>query len=47
VTVSRADACECHHLRRCKRERMCLLDVGVKEVLGAVEQRLAAGRSRV
>ena len=46
VTVSRADSCECHHLRRCTRERMCLLDIGVDEVLGAVEQRLAAGRRR-
>src|SRR6266436_2685316 len=41
MTVSRADTCECHHLRRCRRERMCLLDVGVDEVLDAVEQRLA------
>ena len=44
VTVSRANVCECHHLRRCRRERMCLLDVEVAEVLAAVERRLAAGR---
>jgi len=44
VTLSRADVCECHHLRRCRRERMCLLDIEVDEVLNAVERRLAAGR---
>ena len=42
VTVSRDAICHCHHLRRCKLERMCLLDIEVSEVLGAVEQRLAA-----
>ena len=41
-TVSRAAVCECHHLRRCRRERMCLLDIEVDEVLAAVERRLAA-----
>jgi lipopolysaccharide heptosyltransferase I len=41
-TVSRADVCECHHLRRCTRARMCLLDIGLDEVLRAVERRLAA-----
>lgn len=43
--VSRASVCECHHLRQCRRERMCLLDVGVEEVLMAVEHRLAAAES--
>jgi heptosyltransferase-1 len=47
ITVSRASMCGCHHLRRCRRERMCLLDVGVHEVFAAVETRLAAGRQRV
>jgi heptosyltransferase-1 len=42
AVVSRADACQCHHLRRCKLERMCLLDIEVEEVLGAVERRLNA-----
>jgi lipopolysaccharide heptosyltransferase I len=42
VTVSRDSVCECHHLRRCKRDRMCLLDIEVAEVLDAVERRLAA-----
>jgi len=42
VTVSRAAQCECHHLRRCRAARWCLLDVQVHEVLAAVEQRLAS-----
>jgi ADP-heptose:LPS heptosyltransferase len=40
VTVSRDAVCQCHHLRRCVRERMCLLDIEVDEVLHAVERRL-------
>jgi lipopolysaccharide heptosyltransferase I len=47
VTVSRDASCVCHHLRRCVRDRMCLLDIEAGEVLGAVERRLAAGESRV
>ena len=42
ITISRDAVCQCHHLRRCTRERMCLLDVEVAEVLDAVERRLAA-----
>ena len=42
VTVSRDEVCQCHHLRRCTRERMCLLDIEVAEVLEAVERRLGA-----
>jgi ADP-heptose:LPS heptosyltransferase len=42
VTVSRASVCECHHIRRCRRETMCLLDIQVDEVLSAVERRLSA-----
>jgi lipopolysaccharide heptosyltransferase I len=42
VTVSRDSVCQCHHLRRCTRARMCLLDIEVAEVLDAVERRLAA-----
>ncbi len=44
--VSRDDVCQCHHLRRCKLDRMCLLDIEVAEVVSAVERRLAAGRGR-
>jgi lipopolysaccharide heptosyltransferase I len=47
-TVSRAAICQCHHLRECQAERMCLLDIDVAEVLTAVEHRLqAAERTRV
>jgi lipopolysaccharide heptosyltransferase I len=41
-SVSRAAVCQCHHLRQCRLERMCLLDIEVPEVLDAVERRLAA-----
>jgi ADP-heptose:LPS heptosyltransferase len=44
VTVSRHAVCQCHHLRRCRLPTMCLDDIGVEEVLGAVEQRLAGVR---
>lgn len=40
ITVSRDTTCECHHLRRCVRERMCLLDIEVDEVVEAVGRRL-------
>jgi len=42
VTVSRAEVCQCHHLRRCTLDRMCLLDIQVDEVLAAIAQRLEA-----
>jgi heptosyltransferase-1 len=45
VTVSRDAVCECHHLRRCRLDRMCLLDIEVAEVLAAIERRLAAETS--
>ena len=41
VTVSRDAVCQCHHLRHCKLERMCLLDIEITEVLDAVERRIA------
>jgi heptosyltransferase-1 len=47
IALSRADVCQCHHLRRCRAARMCLLDIGVEDVLGAVEQRLGLGRAGV
>jgi lipopolysaccharide heptosyltransferase I len=40
VTVSRADVCQCHHLRQCRLKTMCLEDIQVGEVLAAVERRL-------
>ena len=47
VTVSRDAICQCHHLRRCTRDRMCLLDIEVAEVLAAIERRLSAEPTRV
>jgi len=47
VTVSRDAICQCHHLRRCRLDRMCLLDIEVAEVADAVERRLAAEPHRV
>ena len=47
VTVSRDAVCRCHHLRRCRLDRMCLLDVEVPEVIAAVDRRLAAEQPRV
>jgi heptosyltransferase-1 len=47
ITVSRDASCQCHHLRRCRLDRMCLLDIEVAEVLDAVERRLSAEPSRV
>jgi lipopolysaccharide heptosyltransferase I len=46
ITVSRDSICQCHHLRRCKLDRMCLLDIEIAEVLEACERRLAAGAPR-
>jgi lipopolysaccharide heptosyltransferase I len=45
-TVSRDEMCRCHHLRRCKLDRMCLLDIETAEVIDAAERRLAAGPAR-
>jgi len=45
--VTRDAMCQCHHLRRCRLRRMCLLDIEVTEVANAVERRLSAGRTRV
>ena len=47
ITVSRDAICQCHHLRRCRAARMCLLDIAAEEVIAAVERRLAAEPSRV
>jgi lipopolysaccharide heptosyltransferase I len=47
ITVSRDTICQCHHLRRCRLDRMCLLDIEVAEVVDAVDRRLAAEPGRV
>jgi lipopolysaccharide heptosyltransferase I len=44
VTVSRADVCQCHHLRECRLKTMCLEDIDVAEVMTAIERRLAGAR---
>ena len=44
LVVSRATSCECHHLRQCRRQTMCLMDIGVEEVAAAVDARLAGTR---
>lgn len=46
-TVSRFQACACHHRRRCHSNRWCLQDVSVEEVLAAVDRRLASAPSHV
>jgi heptosyltransferase-1 len=40
-TVSRFDACECHHKRRCQRASRCIDAITVGDVLHAVDVRLA------
>jgi lipopolysaccharide heptosyltransferase I len=42
VTVSRAEACICHHERRCRRERPCIDEIAVGEVFEAVERRMVS-----
>jgi heptosyltransferase-1 len=46
VCVSRFEACGCHHLRRCVRERWCLEEVHADEVIDAIDRRLAPARAR-
>ena len=41
IAVTRDAICECHHLRRCRRATMCLMDIEIAEVLDAVDRRLA------
>ena len=47
ITVSRDAVCQCHHRRRCRLERMCLLDIEVADVMAAVDRRLSAAPVRV
>lgn len=44
--ISRASTCGCHHKRRCLRNRPCIDDIGLDDVVAAAERRLsrAAGR---
>lgn len=47
VSVSRFEACACHHQRRCRLAQECIRDIPVDDVIAAVERRLApmAGRA--
>lgn len=40
VTVSRCDACCCHHRRRCRAPSWCIGEIAVEEVTAAVDARL-------
>jgi heptosyltransferase I len=42
ITISRFDRCVCHYERRCRRDRPCIDDITVEEVVAAVERRVAA-----
>jgi lipopolysaccharide heptosyltransferase I len=44
--VSRAESCECHHKRQCQRALRCIDDIGVDEVIAAIERRLRKVTSR-
>ena len=42
VTLSRFSVCACQYRRRCQARSWCLLDISAREVIDAVDQRLAA-----
>jgi heptosyltransferase-1 len=42
ISITRFDRCVCHYERRCRRAQPCIDDIGVDEVLAAVERRVAA-----
>ena len=44
VSLSRFADCVCHYVRRCRRERPCIEDITVEDVLGAIERRLAIAK---
>jgi heptosyltransferase-1 len=46
ICISRFTACACHHHRRCSAATWCLTDIGVDEVIAAVDRRLEAASSR-
>jgi lipopolysaccharide heptosyltransferase I len=47
LCVSRFEGCACHHQRSCRAPRWCLLDIGVDEVMRAVDARLASAARAV
>jgi heptosyltransferase-1 len=42
ISISRFDRCVCHYERRCRRTERCIDEIGLDEVLAAVERRVAA-----
>jgi heptosyltransferase-1 len=40
ISLSRFDECVCHYERRCRRDRPCIEDISVEDLLGAIERRL-------
>jgi len=42
ISISRIDQCVCHYERRCRRAQPCIDDIGVDDVVAAVERRVAA-----
>ncbi|MBI1874328.1 MAG: glycosyltransferase family 9 protein [Acidobacteria bacterium] len=45
-SLSRFETCICHHERRCRRDRACVLDISIDEVIEAVNARVAARHVR-
>lgn len=41
ISLSRFADCVCHYERRCRRDRPCIEEITVEDVLGAIERRLA------
>lgn len=46
LTISRFQQCQCHHLRRCRASRWCLLDVSPRDVIDLVNRRLNSSPQR-
>lgn len=42
VAIARTATCVCHYQRRCHRDRPCIDEIGVDEVMTGVERRVAA-----
>ena len=40
ITISRDAGCACHYQRQCRREVPCINDIGIGDVMDAVQQRL-------
>jgi lipopolysaccharide heptosyltransferase I len=45
ISLSRYTRCVCHYQRRCTRSTPCLFDIGVEDVLDAIEVRLTRVRA--